>query len=186
LPGNGRRNAPRDGVRAAPRPTGIAHRPIPVPAGAEQARNLVAILLRHPALLQDVEEAFGSISLPSPLAELRAAMFDWSEGAERLDSGLLMTHLTAIGLAAEAAQALSASPNPLPECAAPDAMPAEAEEGWWHFFGLMHRDRLDEEVALAIRAFERQPDQAAQRRLISLRTAQEALNRGEQGMEADR
>jgi hypothetical protein len=65
-------------------------------------------------------------------------------------------------------------------------MPAEAEEGWWHFFGLMHRDRLDKEVALAISAFERQPDQAAQRRLISLRTAQEALNRGEQGMEPDR
>jgi DNA primase len=189
-PGSGRRNGPRDGPREGARPparaAGVAHRPVPVPAEAEQARNLVAIVLRHPALLHDVEEAFGSIALPSPLAELRAAMLDWSESAELLDSGALMTHLTATGLAAEAAQALSASPNPLPECAAPDAMPAEAEEGWWHFFGLMHRNRLDEEVALAISAFERQPDQAAQRRLISLRTAQEALNRGEQGMEPDR
>jgi DNA primase len=184
--GNGRRTGGRDGARPPARPVGIAHRPIPLAAGAEQARYLVAILLRHPALLHDVEEAFGSIALPSPLADLQAAMLNWSERAECLDSGALMTHLTAIGLAAEAAQALSASANPLPECAAPDAMPAEAEEGWWHFFGLMHRDRLDQEVAQAIRAFERHPDQAAQRRLISLRTAQEALNRGEQGMEADR
>jgi hypothetical protein len=97
-----------------------------------------------------------------------------------------MSHLIAVGLAAEAAQALSASPHPLPECAAPDAMPAEAEEGWWHFFGLMHRSRLDEEVAQAVHDFMRRPDDAAaQRRVMSLCAAQEALNRGEQGMEPE-
>ena len=128
---------------------------------AEQARNLVAILLHHPALLRDVEEAFGSLALPTPLARLRAAMLEWSESAELLDSADLISHLTAVGLAAEAAQALAASPSPLPECAAPEAMPVEAEEGWWHFFGLMHRSRLDEEVAQAVHDFERRPDDVA-------------------------
>jgi hypothetical protein len=65
-------------------------------------------------------------------------------------------------------------------------MPAQAEEVWWHFFGLMHRGRLDEEVVQAVHDFMRRPDDtAAQRRVMSLRAAQEALNRGEQEMEAE-
>ena len=183
--------APRDaaGGRAplAARPRGLARPTItPGDAAAERARNLVAILLNHPALLHDVEEAFGTLPLPGPLASLRNAMLDWSAGSEHLDSAGLMSHLGSIGLAAEAAQALSASPHPLPDCAAPTAMPAEAEEGWWHFFGLMHRGRLDEEVAQAVHDFQRRPDDAAaQRRVISLRAAQAALNRGEPGPETD-
>ncbi len=177
--------SPRGGGKApAPRPVAFT-RPTIAPANAivERARNLVAILLIHPALLHDVEEAFGTLILPAPLARLRAAMLDWAAGAELLDSAGLMSHLTAIGLAGEATQALSASST---ECAAPSAMPAEAEEGWWHFFGLMHRSRLDEEVAQAVHDFMRRPDDtAAQRRVMSLRAAQEALNRGEQEMETE-
>ena len=94
-----------------------------------------------------------------------------------------MTHLTQVGLAAEAAQALSAVPYPLPACARPDAQAAEAEAGWWHIFGLMHRGRLEEEVAAASRAFASRPDDAAQRRLIALCTARDALRRGEQGQD---
>jgi len=171
---------------AAPvRPTRVPVRPVLAAANAtaEQARNLVAILLNHPALLPDVEEAFGSLELPAPLADLRAAMLDWFEHAELLDSTGLMSHLTPIGLAAEAAQVVAASTT---ETTAAHTMPAEAEEVWWHFFGLMHRPRLDEEVAQAVQDFMRRPDDtAAQRRVMSLRAAQEALNRGEQGMETD-
>ncbi len=172
------------GKAPAPRPVAFTRPTIaPGNATAERALNLVAILLSHPALLHDVEEAFGTLVLPAPLAPLRAAMLDWAAGAELLDSAGLMSHLTAVGLAGEAAQALAASST---ECAAPSAMPAEAEEGWWHFFGLMHRSRLDEEVAQAVHDFMRRPDdEAAQRRVMSLRAAQEALNRGEQEMETE-
>ena len=182
------RRANGSGGAGPSHPPRVLARPAIAPANtaAEQARNLVAILLHHPAVLPDVEEAFGSLVLPAPLARLRAAMLDWSASAEHLDSQGLMSHVIAVGLAAEAAQALSASPHPLPECAAPDAMPAAAEEGWWHFFGLMHRGRLDEEVAQAVHDFMRRPDDAAaQRRVVSLCAAQEALNRGEQGMETE-
>jgi DNA primase len=88
-------------------------------------------------------------------------------------------------LAAEAAQALSAVTYPLPACAQADAQPAEAEAGWWHIFGLMHRGRLEEEVAAASRDFARRPDHAAQRRLIALCTARDALRRGEHGLETE-
>jgi DNA primase len=162
-------------------------RPITGPeiAEAERARNLVTILLRHPILLHDVEEAFGMIELPPALTRLRDAILQWGNAAESLDSDALMTHLTQNGLAAEVAQALSVVPYPLPACAAPDAMPAEAEAGWWHIFGLMHRSRLEEEVAAAMRDLTENGDATAQRRLIALCTARNALRQGEQGAELE-
>ncbi len=113
------------------RPPPAFHRPVPAAASAadERGRNMVAILLHHPGLLHDVEEAFASIDLPPALDSLRAAILQWGEAAETLDSAALMTHLTQTGLAVAAAQALSAVPIPLPACAAVSAMPAEAEAG---------------------------------------------------------
>ena len=54
-------------------------------------------------------------------------------------------------------------------------MPAEAEAGWWHFFGLLNRPRLEQEVAAAAAAFQLSPDAAAQTRLVALCAAREAL-----------
>ena len=118
--------SPRGGPAPAPRPRPLVRiPPVPAHASAERAVNLVAILLNHPALLADVEEAFGSVELPAPLARLRAAMSDWFDSAELLDSAGLMSHLTAIGLADDAAQVIAGSST---ECAAPGTMPAQAEE----------------------------------------------------------
>ncbi|MCW3476846.1 DNA primase [Limobrevibacterium gyesilva] len=184
-----RRPAParRGGAPGQPKPPPAFHRPAlgVGNAAAERARNLVAILLNHPALLHDVEEAFGTIDLPPGLAALRDAILHWGDAAQALDSAALMTHLSETGLAADAAQALSAVPYPLPACAAPEAMPAEAEAGWWHIFGLMHRGRLEEEVAAAMRDMAEHADEATQRRLIALCTARNALRQGEQGMESE-
>ncbi len=156
-------------------------RPTPTPAlaAAERGRHLVAILLHHPNLLHDVEEAFGAVALPEALDRLRSAILQWGSAAEVLDTGALMTHLHAIGLAAEAAQALSAVPAPLAGCAALDAMPAEAEAGWWHFFGLMNPVRLEAEVAAAMADFARNADTAQERRLIALCAARNALRQGD-------
>jgi DNA primase len=165
----------------------VLHRPVPGPeaAAAERRQILIAILLRHPGLLHDVEEALHDVDLPPALDRLRSEILRWSLAAEALDSAALITHLTRTGLAAEAAQALSAVTYPLPACAQADAQPAEAEAGWWHIFGLMHRGRLEEEVAAASRDFARRPDHAAQRRLIALCTARDALRRGEHGLETE-
>lgn len=152
---------------------------------AEQARLLTAILLRHPELLHDVEEAYAELDLPAPLARLRQAMLLQLHGSDRLDTQQVMDHLHHSGLDEEVAVALSHSPLRLPECASPEAMPADAEAGWWHIFGMMHRDRLDQEMAQALAAFVSQPDDAAMTRLRALREAQNALQAGGPGFGAD-
>jgi len=58
-------------------------------------------------------------------------------------------------------------------------MPAEAEAGWWHFFGLMNPARLDEEVSVARRELELRTSDAQQRRLITLVEARNALRQGD-------
>jgi hypothetical protein len=68
---------------------------------------------------------------------------------------------------------------PLPACALPDAMPAEAGAGWWHFFGLMNPGRLDAEVSAAIAELAERGDAAAERRLRALSIARDRLRRGE-------
>ncbi len=151
---------------------------------AERGRCLVAILLRHPDLLRDTEEAFAALVLSPAMSRLRDAILHASE-RDMLDSATLLTHLHASGAMEETAQALSSAPYPLPACAYADAMPAEAEAGWWHIFGLMHCSRLDEEVAAAGRAFIDRPDEATQRRLIALCAARDALSVPDQGAEAE-
>jgi DNA primase len=164
---------------AAPPPRLPRPRPSEGGIADERARVLTAILLRHPALFGDVEDAYGGLAFPPSLDRLRHALQDWAQAAEVLDSHGLMSHLTEVGLAAEAAQALSAVPVPLPACAAPDAQPAEAEAGWWHIFGLMNRGRLQEEVAQAERDFVARADRPAQNRLIGLVRARNDLMQSE-------
>jgi DNA primase len=172
----------RRGARGAPPPVAIARTPPSANLAArERARAMVAIILRHPHLLPDVEEAFGAMTLPEGFTRLRDAILGWRETAESLDSTALMYHLTLSGFALDVTRAVASIPVPLPSCAAPDAMPAEAEAGWWHYFGLMDPSRLEAEVAAARRAFAECADEAAQRRLVALSAAREALRRGEQG-----
>ena len=157
-----------------PAPIRPARSPIDAQATqSERARLLTGILLRHPCLLRDTEEAFAALDLPPELARLREEILNLQDHAA-LDSAALLAHLNGSGTADEAALVLSAT-MPLAASARPDAMPAEAEAEWWHIFGLMHRTRLEDEVAAASRAFAASPDEASQRRLIALCTALEAL-----------
>jgi len=144
-------------------------------AAAERGRNLLAILLRHPHLLHDVEEVLGAIELPTHLDRLRQAILQCPEAAETLDSQTLMTHLSRMGVAAEAAQALASVPFPLPACAAAEARPDEARAGWWHIYKLMQGGHLEREVAEAVREFQERGDVTAQRRLTGLMKARYAL-----------
>ncbi len=173
------RRAARDGrkglpIRSLPRPHFL-----PEGATHERCRILTAILLRHPMLLRDVEHAYLGLDLTPPLAALRTALQAWAETADILDSSGLMSHLTLSGLQAEADQVLATAPVPLPACASPAAMPAEAEAGWWHIFGFLSVQRLGEEIALAEAACRADLTPQNQNRLIALKAALNKVASGE-------
>jgi DNA primase len=170
-------------------PVGSVLRPVrPEPGAevtAERHRALLAIVLNHPGLIGDVAEALSGLALSREHDALREAILNWHDLADVLDSASLMNHLALSGQADQASMLLSGRPMPLPVCAGPAAMPAEAEAGWWHFFGLLNRPRLEEEVEAARAAFERAPGSAAQARLVALCAARDALARDAQVDEAE-
>ncbi len=115
----------------------------------ERARILTAIILRHPFLLHDLGHAYHTLAVDPVLERLRDAIEIWAESAGTLDSAGLMDHLTKSGFQCDVDHVLATAPMPLPACASAEAMPAEAESGWWHIFGFLNEELLREEVALA-------------------------------------
>jgi DNA primase len=170
-----------------PRAAPLQTRPIADAAAgtAERLRILVAILLRHPEVLNDVGEAFASLALPAWLTVLRDAILDAADGCEVLDTATLTDHLSHSGRSAEGARALASVPMPLPSCAAATATPAAAQEGWWHFFGMLHRERLEEEWVAAREDYARNPNPTSQRKLVALSEARASLHRGEHDSDHD-
>jgi DNA primase len=145
----------------------------------ERARILTGILLRHPYLLNDVAMAYNGLPMDPALTRLRDAIEHWAESAEALDSAGLMDHLTKSGFEQDVQHVLAAAPMPLPACASSEAMPAEAESGWWHIFGFLNLEHLREEVALAEADATRNLTPDTQRRLTALSEAFNKVRSGE-------
>ncbi len=166
----GQRPAPR----RLPRPA-IAEGPV----RAERARMMFAIILRHAWLLPQVEEAIGLLELPPGTpAQLRDAILASTVAVEPLDSEGLIAHLAQHG--AEEAVAWALNPTGLPFAAGPDALPREVEEGFWHFFlRLRGEAELIEDQREARQSLAETNDPSAQRRLILVTEALDALRRGE-------
>ncbi|MDE8348989.1 MAG: DNA primase [Acidocella sp.] len=121
----------------------------PAAADIERGKILTAILLNHPQLLHDVEEAFALIDLPPDCAKLREAFSAYMasnpdqklhHSNETLDLQGHLTHLPQNALGIVAARILAMSP--LPASAAASATLAEAADLWWEMFGLMRSSRL--------------------------------------------
>jgi DNA primase len=148
-------------------------------ATSERARILTAILLRHPSLLHDVALAYNGLSMDAALARVRDSIEHWAETAETLDSAGLMDHLTKSGFEQDVQYVLAGAPMPLPACASTEAMPAEAESGWWHIFGFLNVEHLREEVALAEADATRNLTADTQRRLTALSEALAKIRSGE-------
>jgi len=174
------------GRPGAPKPVRLPARPVPNRAAgiAECARILTAIPLCHPAVLPDLEEAWGRIALEPDMARLRDATLAWCDTAPKLDSGALITHLHQLGLADVVARVLSSTPRPLPACTYPDAQPGEVKAAWHHLFQVMHRAQLEADIEAARADVAAGVDGLAQERLLRLRAAHEAIWR-EPGEEAE-
>jgi DNA primase len=180
-----RRDAARDTRRGSKFAASPAERRFPRAhihqdgTASERSRILTAILLRHPFLLPEVFQAYAMLPLEPPLDRLRGAMDSWSQNSETLDSAGLMDHLTKSGLESEIRHVLAEGSMPLPACSGSDAMPAEAESGWWHIFGFLNIEHLREEVALARADADRNLTDGTERRLRALVEAFNKVRSGE-------
>jgi DNA primase len=165
--------------RNAPKPVPIGARPRASEdaTDAERGRVLLAILLTHPELLRDLEEALEMVDLPQPLAQLRDALRAWLEPHPVLDSEALNAHLRRLGYDTIVSAVLDA--RPLPACAMPGAAPADAAAHWWQIYGFMRGPHIEADLRLAKRDFETEPTEANQRRLIALKESWDRVRRGE-------
>ena len=179
----GRRAPGGRGGPPARTPPPRAPRPALLPATIrrEKARMLVAVVLRNPAILPDVEEALGTLDLDDAgMSRLRDLALAWFAHADVLDSEALIAHLAKAGVG-EIVAGLLRDPG-LPEAARPGAQPAAALEAWWHFHGLLHgEEELLRARDEALADWNATNDPAAHQRHIRLTEALAALRRGEAG-----
>ncbi len=171
--------------RPAPPPR-LQRSPIDQPGiRLERARNLLAILLRHPSLLPELEEPLAGLDLPAgDCVALRAGLLGWLGQAASLDVAGLADHLTRDGLAEAWRWAIRAAG--LAAAAHPDAQPKEALDGWWHFFGLLRGEaELAEDQAEARRLWIESNDPATAQRLMRLTETLISVRGGEADQGAD-
>ncbi len=187
----GRRGRPPGQAPAARPIAGPSPLPPPQSVRRERLRILTAIVLRHPELLHDVEEAYCGLELPEDLRLIRECIVGWAASyAERpqtdnhardfLDTQGLVDHLRACGHSTAVDAVLGIEPLPLVEQVELTDMPAEIEKRWWHFFGLLSFDRLEQERQASLLEWVERNDEASERRLRSLSEVCAALRAGEQ------
>jgi DNA primase len=130
------RNKAGKGAKTAKPPAFVRQ---PLPDGTEsnlrRARQLLATLLQHPALIPEMEEAFARVAMPEGLARLREALSDFAAATKTLDIERLYTHLGKLGLADEARRIVAAAAAEHRIDLA--ASPAEVAQTWWSWYILM-------------------------------------------------
>lgn len=145
----------------------------------ERERILLAICVRHPEIISEVDEALLKLDFKNGLAvQVRNALSAWFRAGGRLDSGELIDHLASTEAAFATQWVLGA--GALPRAAEVDAQPKEVVDAFWHYFGFLRGEaELAEDARAARMAFAETNDPAAQTRLIRLTEALDALRRGE-------
>ena len=182
----------RPGSRRFPAPRALPPRPSmdPETTAIRRARLLTGMLLAHPELLHDLEEAFALLALPEDCARLRDAIAAWLHGAHvrndghgetsesyTLDSASLFNHLTQSGLREVAESVLAVLPRRAPDNQAADL--AALEASWYGIYGLMNLSWLREQCEEQRIRFEQHPTQENNTRLKALVEARWRAERGE-------
>ncbi|MCW4591060.1 DNA primase [Gluconacetobacter entanii] len=119
----------------------------------ERMRILTAILLRHPEVVEEVQDAYCRLDLPVELSALRAVMIDMlAEEDGDPDAPTLMatllTRIEAAELSDMRARVLSSHPLPLSAQERDDLMDVDVRQEWWHFYALLNVERFAADVRL--------------------------------------
>jgi DNA primase len=160
----------------AVRPAAPALRSPPGAIIADRPRQLVAVPVRQPGLLAEIEEEFPKLDLPPWLDRLRAAILQWSEGLPALDSDVLIAHLHAVGLGAEVSRLVASAP--LPVCPAGVDL-AGASARWREGFDMLVTEpRLRKDVEAGQRGCAENMVAETQSQLTGTKAEWDAVRRG--------
>ncbi len=125
----------------------------------ERLNIMTAMLLHHPDILPEVEQAYSGLHLPPELDRLRSALLDWScqeEERDGLTEESCMSWLEEHGLADLAGRVKG---GPLPRSVGDgkvkdEILKVDVIESWWHFYALVNfqtfERTLEEDVTRAV------------------------------------
>ncbi|MFQ3623051.1 MAG: toprim domain-containing protein, partial [Acetobacteraceae bacterium] len=143
-------------VRLGGRPVGSSGgrppRPALAPSRARalREREVLALLLAHPALLPEAEEPLATERFACPPCEqIRAALVAEAEALAGLDPARLLDHLRDLGLSEALEAVLGRSLSDIPPTMLEGAAPEEVRAVLALAFGRLDPDRLEREVAEA-------------------------------------
>lgn len=137
---------------------------------------LIALLLYCPVILSSVEGALCRLVLPGELARVREILLDYS-----LDHGDINSYLKKVGVEQLAKKIITDSHLTLFQQNDYDKNTnfQLIEKQWWHFYGWLNVQELEDQVKQAQQAWVECPDEAHQNTLIARLNALDSVKRGE-------
>lgn len=162
------------GLRTSPPPGHRRGAPGRLGAGHAQERVVLATLINHPELFDEVGEALGMVPFDDgPFEDLRRALLDelsndrWRDSA--LDAGALCRHLSSRGYETTLNGLLDRGTYVHAAFARPSAEPADARKGWWLTWKHLHGKHVRAELRAAEQALARDASDANFARVVALR-----------------
>jgi DNA primase len=132
------KNYGRPTGRPAPQPGSTGALP---PLVSRRTELLLAVALRHPAVLERHVERFSALEFGQPLAnQLKSEILKQVRLRPGLDVAELMGHLEGVGLGAAALRLAGSDAHYLEPFARPAATLAEAEAGWVDVLGRLEQE----------------------------------------------
>lgn len=156
----------------------------------ERLNVLSALILCHPTILPDVEQAYAQLELPESLDHMRAVILEWADQCETLSFDTCQSWMAEHGWGE---QFLSLITGPLPRHSrvtgqSDEILKVDVLESWWHFYGLVNFASFEREVQRSVQdaimqAYTRPSDSGNEERfpehVLARMRVLEALKRGE-------
>ncbi|MCC6104932.1 DNA primase [Acetobacter sp.] len=165
----------------AARPSIGDGKPVVLDAMQERQRILLALLLRYPEVVPEVEDALCRLSLPDAFSEVRGLLLDLSaEGALPETGEALLSALEGEEEEEMVQQVLRGGPLPLSFEEKDSSLAVAVRTQWWHFYGLLNFSQFQQEVEQEVARFwQKGGDSAEWKRLQPRLEALARLKRGE-------
>ena len=136
--------------------------PVVRPSAALEARIMLAMMINHPFLFDELSEAFAELILPVAWEPLRQALFDVLT-QQALDAQALGVHLRSSGLVSVLDDVLGPATTSRAKFVKAGTPEDQVRAGWLDVWSRSHSRTLDRELAIARSDPNRVDDQALER-----------------------